>query len=868
VFVYIYTVLIIFADTAMRTILSVLLLLLSGYVSGQCDSVYLRSSSSYISAIHVFDSLNMIGIGDNGDIIRTTDGGNNWKLPLNYKPSGQSLSSLSFPSPQTGYAAGYGNLLKTEDGGQSWFHLVAPSSAEISTAFMDEKRGFVAASNGRVYVTSDGGKTWPLSVYFFSKTLRSMALTKNNVAVVYGNGNFMARSVDTGKTWTQVDLGFLPFNTHVISVEFFDNNFGYAGTANGSILKTTDAGQSWTLQTSMPDDLILAFHIQSIDTALALRGYNFSTLFRTTNGGTTWEPLFPSTPLNRLYSFASDPLRKLVIVAGSGGKQAAGFNGRTIASTKDLGTTWKVHSNNFGDDFRDLQFLNDSVGIVSGAGGRTFKTTDGAVSWRELRGTTSYSTNYALSFTDEQNGFVLNDSLYRTTDGGTSWTTMTRPPVGNQLQASMKFLTANKGFISNGYVLFGTTDGGNTWQTALDFSNTFNLKSGVSFFRNKAIVVGYNGYAMQSSDSANTWSPIPLITNGFLTGAYIYNDSLAFIGTNGNLIYRTTNGGQSWTAINTGADGWQMRHFRFVNDSVGYMIGLNNGGLSVVYGTRNQGLTWYQIKWIYENVNAVSGVGTLYLAGDDALLYKMESLTVPSIPGYIVGKDSVCIASGTGYLLPEADGITYEWFLSGGGTQQPFANKDSVSWTQPGLYQLSARAKNFCGGGPVRTLPVTVVDYKPVIINTGNTLSVQGASQQQWLLNGSTYGLPGAASIQMQAPGYYSVVATNSMGCRDTSDAFVFTVTGINPLQSSAIKVFPMPAYDRIHVTTNTDDYGVVRLELMNANGTTLIGRQWMKSNTAFSANLDVSGLPAGMYFLRVTGPGRSTSIQKIVISR
>jgi photosystem II stability/assembly factor-like uncharacterized protein len=80
----------------------------------------------------------------------------------------------------------------------------------------------------------------------------------------------------------------LPQGHSLRSIDFADNNTGWAVGTNGTILKTTNGGTHWTLQTSGTTT-----ELRSVDFADNSTGWavgEVGTILRTTNSGTNWTP--------------------------------------------------------------------------------------------------------------------------------------------------------------------------------------------------------------------------------------------------------------------------------------------------------------------------------------------------------------------------------------------------------------------------------------------------------------------------------------------------------------------------------------------------------------------------------------------------
>jgi hypothetical protein len=232
----------------------------------------------YINAVQEIDSLNAVGVGDSGTVVRTTDGGSTWihqKLnTFNY------VSTVHFSDPMTGIVttdrpdsglSSACDIYTTHDGGNTW--TLAPFSPWLFavTCHSDGGNIFRVISDdvGPVYITSDNWETvdsTPLIIQFSDSLhdLYGFEIKGTDTIVAFGSQNvtaansffepsYITRSTDGGFSWT-------PFNlpdsiiTNTSSSSPLDRNVVFiAGTSSRHIAVSTDHGMTWGIDTLMQD---------------------------------------------------------------------------------------------------------------------------------------------------------------------------------------------------------------------------------------------------------------------------------------------------------------------------------------------------------------------------------------------------------------------------------------------------------------------------------------------------------------------------------------------------------------------------------------------------------------------------------------
>jgi len=863
--------------------------------AAQCDSTCLRYAATLINDAIVFPDTNkIIAVGDNGYIIKSTDGGRSWKNIPTFQPF--YLRAIQAPTDSILYTVGsWRSVLKSEDQGESWYPLTINVSNRLGNAsdffndvfFLNKNKGFVVGDNGMVATTLDGGQSWKDTVIsgIFSSRLNCVTFVNDSLGFISGGSNTLLRTKNGGRTWEKINIDFVGYNVDVKKVTFLNTLTGFAVGDNNLCMRTTDGGNTWTI-INTPNGGGLYYDICFVN---AQTGFiTGSITAKTTDGGNTWLPQF-DIPLS--YSVSADVAGKKVIFSGGG--TMLGYNGRTIVTTSNNGATYEQQSANIQIDYKDIFFLNDSTGYIAGSNGQLYKTTDYAESWKPL--TTAWldfgSPVRSICFLDEQHGYLAADKIYKTDNGGITWMPTDAAPDGQSLYPANRihFFDALQGVTQNFTNMYRTTDGGSSWSPILTSTNYL---MGLGFAPDgKGVAVGNSGTAYMSADHGATWSPLNLTTSQDLSAVYFYNNTTAFIGTADSVLYKTTDGGVTWNKINTNIHA-PMRSFIFVNDTTGYVLAYYSGGLSSIYKTKDGGATWFFFSWPGNGHNLTRLVGktNVYSAGESGQVIKSDRLTTPGIPGYLYGPSLNCQNSSsifnTGYL----QGPNFNWSLSGGGTHVFKQNIDTVYWNTPGNYTLSLSLSNVCGTGPSRQIPVTVnaatvINKQPesatACPGSSVTFSVQASGTSlsyQWKkgnqsINGATANTYTLSNIAAADSVNYWVVVSGSCGQLTSTvaklhvrskDSCTTPVSSINMYITSAT-LMPNVVRDNTTLKVVTQQTTNTQWTIFNGNGKAVMHFSSQLFYGENKLNLSLQQLPAGIYYLRGTiGNNNSQSLKFI----
>jgi photosystem II stability/assembly factor-like uncharacterized protein len=107
---------------------------------------------------------------------------------LNPLSSGTALSAVKFTDTNIGYAVGNnGKILKTTNGGVNWSQQISGTTNNISSVFFsDANNGFAVGNSGTILKTTDGGSNWVLQTSGITNEIRSVFFTDINTGYAVG----------------------------------------------------------------------------------------------------------------------------------------------------------------------------------------------------------------------------------------------------------------------------------------------------------------------------------------------------------------------------------------------------------------------------------------------------------------------------------------------------------------------------------------------------------------------------------------------------------------------------------------------------------------------------------------------------------
>jgi photosystem II stability/assembly factor-like uncharacterized protein len=227
--------------------------------------------------------------------------------------------------------------------------------------------------------------------------LLGVAVVPGDGLVAVGERGHVLASSDGGVSWQQRPA---PTHANLTAVRFADSTHGWAVGHDEVILRTTDAGLSWTRTHYAPERQQPLLDVWFADASHGLAVGAFATLYRSNDGGATWD----------LVPFAPQPLP----APAAAGRRAAPKHAPRDAMRDDEGVA-QPHLNAIARGASGRLYLAAEAGHL-------YRSDDDGASWYQLPSPYDGSFFGILPLAgDALLAFGLRGHLYRSDDAGRSW---------------------------------------------------------------------------------------------------------------------------------------------------------------------------------------------------------------------------------------------------------------------------------------------------------------------------------------------------------------------------------------------------------------------------------------------------------------
>ncbi len=603
-----------FADTFARDTTTVTVLK-TGKFGGDVRGIdFVDANTGYA----VGDGTNSV-FATNSFIAKTTDGGNTW---ANITPAQLTNRpwSVDFVNANTGIVSGYlGMIIRTTNGGVSWSASTTGVTANIYEVLMtsaDTGYGCGALSSV-VLKTIDGGQNWTsISVTGTNTRYGILSSGSANVWICGTSGNTI-KTTDGGGSWTTVTITGSPTCYEIIRT---GTDFWVFGSSN-QVYRSTDAGSSY--------GLVFDNGSRSIYSASSFGTSNFFAVgadglnYRSTNGGT----MIDSVLLN---PFTGQTSRGVYMKSAA--DIIVGSDMGNIFRTTNGGVTWDNKES--ANRMYAVDFLNTNFGVAVGFAGMVFKTTNGGTTWQNMPSGSIYELYDVQVF--DPNTFYIAAAVgrfYVTTNGGSAFIERQLPSITGGAAKSLYFFNTNTGFcVGEMGQAYRTTDAGLSWTSNFSWGTSFNNMEDVYFVdNNTGFITGERGRFIKSTDAGLTWDSTGIDGPNLTTMWEMdwLNAATGFMGSTDGCIFKTSNGGANWILLNDTAG---MSSVDVIDiDAADTGRGLAVSELGYVFKQVSQ-TQWVRERTISmpfgsaENLWGVDFVGsaTAYVSGYYGTIYRLD----------------------------------------------------------------------------------------------------------------------------------------------------------------------------------------------------------------------------------------------------
>jgi hypothetical protein len=563
----------------------------------------------------------MYAATDGGGVWKTINGGTNWfptmdALTNNFQSVNQVV--IDQTNTNTVYAIlRNSNIVRSTDAGATWatFYSSGPTNTRRIALVPGSPGLILATTNTGISRSTNGGASWT-NVQTVTSGLEDIVVQPGSTTIMYAAGSGSQcfwRSTDAGLTWTNIGSGSGITNTgrSLIGVSPANPQVVYVVQASGSVFgrlyKSTNGGQTFittVVGNAANGTAYFGYSPNGTNTdgqathdmAIAVHPTNTEVLhiagiicWKSTNGGTSFTATTDWT-FNNSYGYNHADVLWM------------GYLGGTLYSTSDGGP---CKSNNHADDWVPMwntlackqiyracsaNSQTSTIGFGAQDNGHAYKV--GTGNWNQWLGADGMDvaispTNNLLAVAAIQYG-----GIYRTTNGGSSYASLTRPNEGNWITPLVWHPTDSTILFGGWAGVFRSNNKGSSWTAisstaitskvnclavAASNPNYIYASVGSTFYVTTNGGTNWTSYSIGATVSAIAVSPINP------TKVYLTTTSTS------SHVRMSTNAGATFTAINTGLPAVAARAITIDdNTDETVYVGLNSG----VYSRDNINSTW------------------------------------------------------------------------------------------------------------------------------------------------------------------------------------------------------------------------------------------------------------------------------------
>jgi photosystem II stability/assembly factor-like uncharacterized protein len=669
--------------------------------------------------------------------------------------------------------------------------------------FTDSFTGWVVGKAGTILHTTDGGERWDVQNSSTGFALSSVCFPDPLNGWAVGDAGTLVHTTNGGETWHYSYTGDFKDLT---SIFFKDRDHGWITGPGALLTHTGDGGVTWDSIDTWTDYDFNDVYFTDLNNGWAVGVREHDEKDRGYGGKVIRSRNGGhlgwelQPPNNFCYELTG------VFMVDTLEGWACG-HGCHVAHTTDGGRNWdvKVYPTPFPPaDLTGIFFSDRTHGWASATQGFILRTDDAGQNWAIIQTGVSLNLN-SLWFADSLTGWAVGEegTILHSEDGGLTWSAQTRLFTSSKL-TDVFFLNASKGWaVGAAGAIIRTNDGGVHWASQAAHV-TYNLLSVAFTDENTGWACGYDGVVLRTINGGQQWSRSTV----FDSWRWYYD--CFFIGKNNGWIcgsecvYRTTDGGASWSAWTS--DQQPLIYSLFFLDSLRGWF----GGYGAVYHTSNGGLSW-------DRLTGLPGGVTDIMFFDENNGWAVSQITV-------YYKSAVFSTMDGGLTWTERLNVDDAYF-------------SDIGFSDPDHAWVVGRANNYL--------------YET---------SDGGDTWQHVFLAGNNPAPDLAGIFFLDANNGWMVGSNGTVLKWEDNQPF-----GIDePGPDVAVKVYPNPTTGKFKVQSEECkvSFEVQRIEVVGIDGRLLQTRN--PEPETRNLEFDISNLPAGVYFVRITF-GNSIIVKKVI---
>jgi photosystem II stability/assembly factor-like uncharacterized protein len=550
--------------------------------------------------------------GDFGTLLKSQDNGATWNGIVTGLTLDLPRVRLSGGSPDRVLVGGGCALRRSDDGGNTFTRLPFTArdsgcaSPLVSFSFPAEKTGFLLLQGAKVLLTNDGGRSFTRRTSVPNGANDILCTSERTCFAVGlgGSGGAIMRTNDAGVSWTQVGSAGSPLT----GLEQAGASTLYAVGASSAMAESVDGGLTWRSWTISGVPLRALQGIRCGDVKHCLVSTREPSgvggpLYRTSDGGATFSAVTPS----------NDPTNAVEFADATHAVAAGQFGSAEVSA--DAGSTWASVGSRIGGSFGVLAATSETVAYAGGANGVLVRTSDGGQTWSNVSPPTEAQiTGLAGSGPSRLYVLASDGTLQRSDNGGTSYSLL-NPGAASALGISA--LDQDRLLlVGNGLVL--SKDGGETFEAATGKIARAHLTT--ADVAPGAVIASGPLAIFKSTDRGAHWAAVKKPKRRVIADLDFVGRNIGYLLDTRGVLWKTINGGRQWKQLFVGAPGMTVE---FSNHLEGYLavsgFGSVQGG--VVMRTSDGGRSWHPQLVSRSEIAELASSGPVdyVLAGESAL---------------------------------------------------------------------------------------------------------------------------------------------------------------------------------------------------------------------------------------------------------